>query len=168
MEVACLVKLQPQIEAICDAAQFVPCAAFPSSLLCSITSLWQTCSCHHCSSAVVLSGVGTVQQWGWGIWARAGGAGLGPSCILDIHWIELCILEGKEKTHILRVLWRFRALYQKAALMESLGGGSVKQKISHCFSGCVCAELAAGDLPSHGVHRWGTQSQKSLLGNLWN
>lgn len=125
MEVACLVKLQPQIEAICDAAQFVPCAAFPSSLLCSITSLWQTCSCHHCSSAVVLSGVGTVQQWGWWGWA---GAGLGPSCILDVHWIELCILEGKEKTHILRVLWRFRALYQKAALMESLGGGSVKQK----------------------------------------
>lgn len=63
--------------------------------------------------------------WGWWGWA---GAGLGPSCILDVHWIELCILEGKEKTHILRVLWRFRALYQKAALMESLGGGSVKQK----------------------------------------
>lgn len=111
---------------------------------------------------MVLNGDGTVQQWGCV-------GGLGLSCILDVHWTELRILEGKgeKKKHILRLLWRFGDLYQKAALMESLGGGSEKHRFFHCLPGCACAELAAGDLPTHGVHRLGTWSQKSLLGKFW-
>lgn len=44
---------------------------------------------------MVLNGDGTVQQWGCV-------GGLGVSCILDVHWTELRILEGKggkKKTH---------------------------------------------------------------------
>lgn len=117
---------------------------------------WCSMGMGRCSSGAVWVGWGCV-------------GGLGVSCSLDVHWTELRILEGKgeKKKHILRLLWRFGDLYQKAALMESLGGGSEKHRFFHCLPGCACAELAAGDLPTHGVHRLGTRSQKSLLVKFW-
>lgn len=115
-------------------------------------------------------------QWGWdgaavGLCGWVGAVWVGWGCLASwmsiglncAYWKE----RGEKKKHILRLLWRFGDLYQKAALMESLGGGSEKHRFFHCLPGCACAELAAGDLPTHGVHRLGTRSQKSLLVKFW-